>query len=226
MKKEQVFLPILIRSDYEKREGQIPLGHIPDPDTPPTYVRQLPSGAVRLFEKNPEDFKKEYGCVEEQDRELLFASAKINRAVARRDADALKTALSEWALAYRGSLLWDSSGQEPIGDQWMFEIGKTLNPNFDSVRLVFWWSETSKQLLRGFYCETLVGALALHWGLQMRLGVCALPECSNLMMASRPNKKYCSTNCQVRAAMRNYRTKKKRSSVRLGPTKRRRQKTR
>ena len=94
-----------------------------------------------------------------------------------------------------------------------FALSEALTEGLSKIRFVVWWFESKRKLVPGVYCPDIVTALyaLAMWANGTRGAWAICRRCNKDYLRSRVDKTYCTTKCQVAAAMQRHRKKKKSS---------------
>lgn len=196
-------IPVLVPCVKHKRDGIAFLGHNNKP-----FVREVPTKALLTFidPKQRPAFEKEYGSVSWPGH--LLYTLGLASAIEDRSAEDLYDVAKGWAQEeddFREQ--WERIRRSPVR-----ALGNALSSGIWNARFAVWWLSREKRFATGLYCPDALTALhALIFtrlGQPGGLGVCL--RCRNPFIRSRRTRFYCSSPCQVAAAMVRYRERKKR----------------
>jgi hypothetical protein len=106
-----------------------------------------------------------------------------------------------------------SAAYKPIS----FALSEAFTAGLSKTRFVVWWFIAAKKFVPGLYCPDIVTALyaLAMWssGTPGGWAICQNRKCGKDYPRSRTKQRYCSHKCQVAAAMRRMRDKKKRAAA-------------
>jgi hypothetical protein len=92
-------------------------------------------------------------------------------------------------------------------------LSGAFTTGLSKTRFVVWWSDIGKKFVPGLYCPDIVTALyaLAMWssGTAGGWAICQNPKCGKDYPRSRAKQRYCSHKCQVAAAMKRMRGKRK-----------------
>jgi hypothetical protein len=129
-------------------------------------------------------------------------------------AGTLKAAPRIYPASKRNRKMLDMSAEisaacKPIN----FALSEAFTAGLSKTRFVVWWFIAAKKFVPGLYCPDIVTALyaLAMWssGTPGGWAICQNPKCGKDYPRSRTKQRYCSHKCQVAAAMRRMRDKKR-----------------
>ena len=95
-----------------------------------------------------------------------------------------------------------------------FAVSEALTEGLSKARFVVWWTDVAKKLVPGLYCPDIVTALyaSAIWSYGTSGGWAICQKCDKDFARRRAKQFYCSNRCQAAAAMRRYRSNRKRTA--------------